>query len=130
VSGSPRGRGHRTVDLDKHGFYAPGGWDAAQLATFAAEISPDNPVDLGIVRAVKTLLDAGIECFESCEGGEGHSAKEPVVRFSGKPEAGWRALAVCLTYEFPVAYLQRYWMVLDSHEPQGPWWQLVFRQKL
>lgn len=126
----------RPSDLDEHGFYAPGQWTRDQLVAFANEIDSLAPegretaVDLGIVRAVKTLRDAGIETCESCEGGEGHSMAEPTVRFIGEAEAGWRGLAVCLNYGFPVRALRRYWAVSTNGEPQAPRWELVFRQKL
>ena len=87
-------------------------------------------LDPGIARAVKTLRDAGVETFESCEGGEGHAFYEPTVRFGGGPEAGWRALAVCLAYGFPVRRLERYWAIQQGHEPTGPDWALVFWEQL
>jgi hypothetical protein len=87
-------------------------------------------LDPGIARAVRTLRDGGIETFESCEGGEGHSFPEPTVRFDGGPEAGWRALAVCLSYGFPVRRLERYWAIQKGHEPTGPAWALVFPERL
>jgi hypothetical protein len=76
------------------------------------------------------LRDADIETFESCEGGQGHAFFEPTVRFHGGPEAGWRALALCLSYGFPVRRLERYWTVLNGSEPNGPEWQIVFRERL
>lgn len=87
-------------------------------------------LDPGIAGAVRTLRDYGVETFESCEGGDGHSFHEPTVRFEGGPEAGWRALSVCLAYGFPVRRLERYWAVQQSHEPTGPAWALVFREQL
>src|ERR1039457_6544820 len=70
--------------------------------------SPRNPavIDAGIRQAVKRMQEAGIETFESCEGGAGHSYPEPTVAFHGGPEAGWRALSVCLTYALPVQSIQ------------------------
>ena len=124
-----------TCDLDEHGFYAPGSWTREQLIAFANEIDSLAPegketaVDLGIVRAVKTLRDHGVETSQSCEGGEGHSMAEPTVRFIGGPEAGWKALSVCLTYDFPVSALRRYWRVDRRGEPVGPLWEIVFRNK-
>jgi hypothetical protein len=87
-----------------------------------------TPVDLGIVRAVKVLLDAGIECFESCEGGEGHAFTEPTVRFHGEIGDGWRALASCQDYDLPVLELRRYWAISGHGEPCGPEWEIVFRR--
>ena len=84
-------------------------------------------LDKGIARGVKVLMDAGIETFESCEGGEGHAFTEPTVRFYGTPAAGWKALSVCFDNGLPVLTLRRYWDVLDGFEPHGAHWELVFR---
>ena len=53
----------------------------------------DLPLDPGIRRAVLILRQAGIETFESCQGGDGHARREPVVKFSGGAWAGYRAFA-------------------------------------
>ena len=87
-------------------------------------------LDPGIKKAVDLLLANGIETFESCEGGDGHAFTEPTIRLFGTPEAGWRALGVCLAYGLPVLQLQRVWYLLDSNEPTGPEWQIVFRHKI
>ena len=87
------------------------------------------PLDPGIKVYVETLAAAGIETFESCQGGEGHSMPEPtVVRFHGERGEGVRALAVALQGDLPVADLRRYWSVIDG-EPTGPYWELTFRQR-
>jgi hypothetical protein len=39
---------------------------------------------------------AQIRCYESCEGGPGHSYPEPAVRFHGGPGDGWAALGRCI----------------------------------
>jgi len=112
-------------------FYAPGSWDRDQLAGFAEDLCPGRPIDLGIVRAVKTLVDSGVETFESCQGGEGHAFPEPTVRFgAGRPEEGWKGLSVCLTYGFPVRALRLYWTIEQGHQPTGPHWEIVFRRPL
>jgi hypothetical protein len=96
--------------------------------------SPSPPVpgrlDIGIRKAVERLQASGIETFESCEGGDGHAYPEPTVRFYGTPEAGWRAVGVCLAYGFPVASLRRAWNILDTNEPTGPHWEITFRERL
>jgi len=85
-------------------------------------------IDAGIRPYVETLRAAGVETFESCEGGEGHSMPEPTVRFHGARPDGFRALAVALQHGLPVADLRRYWPVIDG-EPTGPYWELTFRQR-
>jgi hypothetical protein len=85
-------------------------------------------LDQGIRGAVKILLEHGIETFESCEGGAGHSFPVPTVRFYGVPEAGWRVLSVCFAHGLPVDCLRRVWYVLDGNEPTGPQWELTFRE--
>lgn len=87
-------------------------------------------LDPGIERPVRLLQQHDIETYESCEGGPGHSYPEPTIRFHGVPEAGWRALAVCLAHGLPVAELRRVWVILDGYEPTGPKWEIVFARKL
>jgi len=86
------------------------------------------PLDPGIKDYVETLAAAGVETFESCEGGEGHSMPEPTVRFHGQRDEGFRALAIALQRGFPVADLRRYWPIIDG-EPTGPYWELTFAQR-
>jgi hypothetical protein len=83
-------------------------------------------LDPGIRRAVEVLRAAGVETFESCEGGKGHIYPEPSVRFYGNRAAGFRALAVALDNGLPVLYLRRFWPILEG-EPNGPYWELTFR---
>lgn len=85
----------------------------------------DPPLDEGIALAVEVLRKAGVETFESCEGGEGHSYSEPAVRFHGEMPEGMRALSVAMYAGLPVAQLRRVWR-LESGEPTGPWWELTF----
>lgn len=87
------------------------------------EFSP--PLDKGIEKAVHVLVAAGIETFESCEGGEGHSYPEPTVRFYGGKGEGFRALSVALKAGLQVGDLRRVWPVIDG-EPTGPWWEITF----
>lgn len=90
------------------------------------EFSP--PLDPGIARAVIGLWEAGIETYESCEGGLGHSYAEPTVRFHGGREEGFRALAKAMQNGLPVSALRRVWSLVDG-EPTGPTWELVFWKK-
>lgn len=83
-------------------------------------------LDAGIARAVRVIREAGVETFESCEGGSEHAYPEPTVRFHGNAEEGWRALAVCLTFGLPVSDLRRFWS-FEYGEPRGPHWEITFR---
>lgn len=96
-------------------------------AVAATSLCPGDPLDLGIARWVQILRDAGVETYESCEGGEGHAYAVPSVRFYGTPAAGWRALATCQDHGLPVRHLQRCWDLEDG-EPAGPYWQIEFRR--
>jgi hypothetical protein len=87
-------------------------------------------IDPGIRQAVQRLQEHDIETCESCEGGSGHSYPEPTVVFYGTPEAGWRAVSVCLAYGLPVLHLRRVWDILETHEPTGPHWEITFRKRM
>ena len=82
-------------------------------------------LDPGIASYVDVLDAAGIETFESCEGGEGHAFLEPTIRFYGDRGEGFRALAVATTHALPVSELRRYWQIVNG-EPEGPHWELTF----
>lgn len=86
------------------------------------------PLDPGIAPAVEALRAAGVETFESCDGGAGHAYSEPTVRFHGDRAEGLRALSVALRAGLPVYNLHRVWRI-DDGEPTGPWWELVFLPK-
>jgi hypothetical protein len=85
----------------------------------------DPPLDRGIAAAVQALGAAGVETFESCEGGHGHAYPEPTVRFHGNQQEGFRAFAAAMDAGLKVAELRRVWPILDQ-EPTGPWWELTF----
>lgn len=87
------------------------------------------PLDAGIVEAVHILRAAGVETFESCEGGSGHSFSEPTVRFHGNSGAGHYALGVAMMCALPVSELRRTWDI-DGECPIGPYWELVFRKQV
>jgi hypothetical protein len=86
------------------------------------------PLDPGIKREVEILFSNGVETYESCEGGEGHSYPEPAVRFHGNFAAGWKALQVALDHALPVSRLNRMWTIHDG-EPTGPYWEMVFYRR-
>ena len=83
-------------------------------------------LDPGIARYVDVLDAAGVETYESCEGGEGHSYAEPAVRFYGVRGEGFRALAIALQHGFPVRAARRIWTVDEDGHPEGPFWELAF----
>ena len=85
----------------------------------------DPPLDKGIERAVHVLNDAGVETFESCQGGDGHAYVEPTIRFHGDQGEGYRALAAALSAGLRVVALRRTWCIHDN-EPTGPYWEMVF----
>jgi hypothetical protein len=122
----------KTSGLDANGFYAPGAWTDEQLAVFAQEIDPggDGPIDSGIVRAVKLLMDHGVETHQSCEGGEDHSYPEPTIDFGGGQGAPWKALSICNTYGLPVSAIRRRWRIGRDGHPFEDCWQITFSQRL
>lgn len=88
----------------------------------------EPPLDAGIAAYVETLQAAGIETFESCEGGEGHCFPEPTIRFHGERPAGFAALSAAMAEALPVSDLRRVWSIEDG-EPTGPSWEMTFRRK-
>ena len=92
----------------------------------AHDILGEMPLDPGIRRYVLILRAQGIETFESCQGGNGHSFPEPTVRFFGNSHEGYRAFTAAMNYGLPVLSLRRYYQVVDS-QLEGPWWEMTFR---
>ena len=88
-----------------------------------------DKLDKGIAPYVKILVEAGIETFESCQGGKGHAYPEPTIRFYGDRSEGFRALAVIIQQQLPINALRRIWTV-DEGEPTGPYWEVVFDRPL
>lgn len=88
--------------------------------------APTSDLDPGIRPYVEALRDAGVETFESCQGGPGHAVPEPMVRFHGERPEGFRALAAAQSAGLPVLELRRLWQLVDG-EPCGPYWELTFR---
>ena len=88
----------------------------------------DPPLDAGIRKYVEILHAAGIETYESCEGGQGHAYAEPAVRFHGSQSVGFKAFNVAREHGLPVHALRRVWIVIDG-EPTGPTWEMIFSKK-
>ncbi len=95
----------------------------------ARELRFEPPLDAGIEPAVIALVTAGVETFESCEGGAEHAFPDPTVKFEGDTYEGFRALAVALAFGLRVYRLRRVWGVRDGY-PHGPWWEMTFRSKV
>jgi len=85
----------------------------------------NSQLDKGIKRYVEILVAAGIETYESCEGGKNHAFPEPSICFHGDHTEGFRALAIALQHALPVSSLRRAWSIEDL-EPVGPTWEIVF----
>jgi hypothetical protein len=97
---------------------------SANVIRTISNLPHDHIIDPGIERAVRALQAAGVETFESCEGGPGHAFLEPTVRFHGGQAEGFRALSVAATAGLPVDALRRVWTLIDG-EPTGPIWELT-----
>jgi hypothetical protein len=87
---------------------------------------PWDEIDPFILPIVRVFYLEGIETFQSCQGGIGHSFPEPTVEFSGGMSVGFRALHIALEYDLKPFALRRAWSVLDK-EPVGPHWEMTFR---
>ncbi|MFA4918859.1 MAG: hypothetical protein WC581_06385 [Thermodesulfovibrionales bacterium] len=101
--------------------------DYSHLRKLAEELLVTKTLEKGIEREVITLLNAGIETFESCEGGKGYSYPEPTVRFYGDKSEGFKALATAMQNGLYVNALRRIWPIIEG-EPTGPWWEMTFYQ--
>jgi hypothetical protein len=82
-------------------------------------------LDEGIRQEVVILSANGVETFESCEGGDGHSFPEPTIRFHGTKAAGLHAVAVAMVHGLGVKDLRRVYNV-EGGELVGPTWELTF----
>jgi hypothetical protein len=89
---------------------------------------PIHGLDKGIERWVNLLRAHGVYTWESCEGGAGHAFSEPTIRFNGNYAEGIKALGAALFNYMPVYELRRVWRVSQG-ELEGPFWDMVFRNK-
>ena len=83
-------------------------------------------LDPYILPVVEILRKHGVETYESCQGGSGHTYLEPGVRFHsgfGFGEA-MRTLGIALIHGMPVNELRLSFPVLLGI-PQAPVWELV-----
>ena len=82
-------------------------------------------LDAGIAPIVLIFRQAGIETFESCEGGTGHPFPVPTIRFHGGRGDGVCAYSVAMNHDLPMVELRRVWDILDG-EITGPFWEATF----
>ncbi len=87
------------------------------------EFSP--PLDKGIDKEVIILRQNGIETYESCQGGKGHSSPGPIVNFHGESAEGFRAYTIAVENGLRVSELRRTYHVEDG-ELVGPTWEMTF----
>jgi hypothetical protein len=91
--------------------------------------SPHEPpwgdLDPLIRPIVKVLWEEGVETYECCQGGLGHTYPEPAVRFYGGKGEGLRVMAVALAYNLHPTELRRFYTVQDG-EIVGPDWEICF----
>jgi hypothetical protein len=80
----------------------------------AQQLLFEPPLDDGIREILLVLVGNGVETFESCEGGPGHSYPWPTVRFEGSSAEGLRALSVAIANNLRVDNLRRTWGVRDG----------------
>lgn len=71
------------------------------------------------------LISNGVETFESCADGKGHSFPEPTVLFEGSLGEELSALSVALDNGLPVSRLRKTWGVIDGLV-HGHWWEMIF----
>lgn len=94
-----------------------------RLEAFAPAV--DMELDPGIRHAVLILRSQGVETFESCQGGDGHSFPDPAIKFHGDAWAGFKAFAIAMEHGLPVRRVQRAYSVVNG-QLEGPWWEIVF----
>ena len=98
------------------------------VSTSTLEAGLDLALDPGIRRYVLALNEAGIETFESCEGGSGHAFTEPTIRFYGGIGEGYKAFGIAKDLGLPVYRLNLSYPVTDGLLT-GPWWEMIFTTK-
>ena len=80
-----------------------------------------KPLAAGIHNAVLIMRRAGIEPFESHQGGPGHASDMPTIKFRGNALAGYKAL---MDNGFAVWRVKHVWEVANG-QLEGPWWEIV-----
>jgi hypothetical protein len=85
-------------------------------------------LDWGIAGYVRTLWENGVETYQSCQGGDGHSFPEPTIQFTGSSAAGYRAFQIAKDHALPVQSIRRAWQIIDG-DMVGPEWEMTFRHQ-
>lgn len=96
------------------------------MSTVWAEQSYQQ-LDAGIRFAVRVLHAAGFDTGQSCQGGSGHSYKEPTIEVvAGADDAiGFGALCALRGYGLPVSEIALVWSISHSL-PYEKNWRITF----
>ncbi len=89
---------------------------------WAEERFSDEPMDPGIICAVRIFQEQGIETCQSCQGGVGHSYEWPTVDIYGAP---WKALGIANDFGLPVMAISEQFEIVDGR-PAGHFWRVEF----
>ena len=89
---------------------------------WAEERFSDEPMDPGIICAVRIFQEHGIETCQSCQGGEGHSYEWPTVDIHGAP---WKALDIANNFALPVIAISEHFGIYDGR-PTEHFWRIEF----
>lgn len=81
-------------------------------------------LDRWIRHAVCVLHEAGVDTYESCQGGRGHAFPEPTIRFNGSRADAKRAVRVALGAGLPAYSLRQFWHV--SEVAGAASWEMTF----
>lgn len=89
---------------------------------WAEERHSTEPMDPGIICAVRIFQEGGIETCQSCQGGEGHSYEWPTVDIYSAP---WKALDIANDFGLPVVAISERFGVVDGR-PAEHFWRIEF----
>jgi hypothetical protein len=89
---------------------------------WAEERFSSEPMDPGIICAVRIFQEHGIETCQSCQGGEGHSYEWPTVDIYRAP---WKALDIANDFALPVTRISEQFGIADGR-PVEHFWRIEF----
>lgn len=86
----------------------------------------DGPdaLDDGIIKVVRVLRKAGIDTFNSCQGGPGCRFDRSVVWFNGDIDEGFRAEKILMDAGFKVYQIAHFWHTRQNMK--CPYWEISF----